>query len=643
MCGITGIYQPFNNSRDLDIPQIIHDMTATLAHRGPDSGDVWVDQSAGIGVGHRRLAVVDLSPSGQQPMVSGSERYIIVYNGEVYNAEELKEEIVNETGKQFRGTSDTEVVLEAVELWGLQKTLSRLIGMFAFAMWDRAERSLIIARDRLGIKPLYWSLHKGTFLFSSELKAFRKYPHFDTTINQLAVSLYLQQNTVPAPNTIYTHANKLRAGSYLEITPDANIKSTNYWSLDNYINTEKYKQSAVDEHDAQYELDSLLSDAVARRMVADVPLGAFLSGGIDSSLVTALMQSNSHRPIKTFSVGFDAGGYNEAEYAKKVAQHIGTDHTELYVTSNEAMDIIPELPGIYDEPFADASQIPTVLISKLTRQHVTVALSGDGGDELFAGYNRYIQAHTLMQKLWHLPVSFRKVIAKALSAVPVIYWDRLISNLPVLYKMSLPGEKIHKFAQVLPTSIESYYPNLISHQYGNGFFSNEVNNAVSSHWTYSAEILSDLIERMQYSDILGYMQDDILTKVDRASMAYSLEVRVPIIDHRVVEFSWRLPEDYKLRNGKGKWILRQLLYKYVPKELIERPKMGFAVPLDSWLRGPLRDWAEGLLSEKTINEAGFINHDVVERRWKEHLSGKRNWQYLIWNILMLHSWHREWA
>jgi asparagine synthase (glutamine-hydrolysing) len=641
MCGIAGVLDPEKRSGRDELTQLAVAMAGSLHHRGPDGQGVWVEPEAGIALGHARLSIIDLSAAGSQPMASASGRYVLSYNGEVYNAAELRAGLEQE-GHRFRGHSDTEVIVEGVSAWGVTDTIERLIGMFAFAVYDRKERVLTLVRDRLGIKPLYWGRLDGRFAFASELKAFRALPGFPPEIDREALASYLCTGYVPAPASIYRGISKLEPGTMLEVRSDGVVRSHTYWSaLDVAVRgkTTPLKVSAVE---AIEQLEALLTDAVTRRMVADVPLGVFLSGGIDSSTVAALMQANSQTPVRSFSIGFDDAAYNEADSAKAVAQHLGTDHTELYVSATRAQSVVPKLPQIYDEPFADVSQIPTYLVSEMTRKHVTVALSGDGGDELFAGYNRYAQGLRAARALQRLPGPLPSAVSQLLSLASPQMWDAIFARFPARVRSRQPGDKLHKLAAVLRADADDYYRVLVS--------------SWAEAWTlvhgaarpdpapFGKDVRSrfkDELAWMQYADMVTYLPGDILTKVDRASMAVSLEARVPLLDHRVVAFAWQLPDDLKIRAGQGKWILRQLLYKYVPKGLVERPKMGFAVPIDAWLRGPLRTWAEELLDPAAMACTGILNPQPIQAKWAEHLSGRRNWQHFIWNVLMFEAWRRS--
>ncbi len=617
-------------------------MSDSLHHRGPDDGGLWVDEEAGIGFGQRRLSIVDLSPAGHQPMVSGDGRFVIVYNGEVYSHEEMRLELAA-LGVRFRGHSDTEVIVEAIAAWGVEATVKRLIGMFAIALWDRRERTLTLIRDRLGIKPVYWRLDGGWLLFGSELKALRADPLWQPEVDQEAVASYLRHNYIPAPRTIYRGVNKLEPGRILTFRAGDAPVENQYWDARAVARAGMAAPLALSDQELTDQLEALLKDAVGRRMVADVPLGAFLSGGIDSSLVVALMQAQSASRVRSFSIGFDEAGYDEAPHAKAVAAHLGTEHTELYVQSAHALEIIPRLAGWYDEPFADSSQIPTFLVSEMTRRHVTVALSGDGGDELFAGYNRYFLGAALWRKLGWIPGPLRRGAAGLIGAVPTGCWDRLAALLPRRFAPPQAGDKARKFADILALADSgAVYRRLVSQWRDPGLLLPGVTEPKGPLWDEAiVREFPDLVPRMQFLDLVTYLPDDILTKVDRASMAVSLEARVPILDHRVVEFAARLPLSARIRDGQGKWLLRRVLDRYVPRRLIERPKMGFGIPLDSWLRGPLRDWSESLLDPAGLAEAG-LDPAPIRQCWQEHLGGARNWQYQIWTILMLQAWRKQW-
>jgi asparagine synthase (glutamine-hydrolysing) len=641
MCGLVG-YLSSKQSSFEETKVVIANMSAKINHRGPDGHGVWNDPEEGIVFAHQRLSILDLSEAGHQPMVSGSGRYVITFNGEVYNHLDIRNQIEAEVGAiKWRGYSDTETLLAGIDSWGLKKTLVQATGMFALSLWDRNEKKLFLARDRIGEKPLYYGWQGeggGTFfLFGSELKALRAHPSFQSNINRDAISLLLRHNCIPAPYSIYQGISKLAPGSILSVSLDnREPKISTYWSAIDIAN--KGITAVHNGSDAKVlsELEVLLKGSIQNQMVADVPLGAFLSGGVDSSLIVALMQQLSTDPVKTFTIGFSENGYNEAEYARAVAKHLKTDHTELYLSPKETIDVIHRLPQIYDEPFSDSSQIPTFLVSQLASQNVTVSLSGDSGDELFCGYNRYLLADQVWNKLSLLPVSLRHILAKLATIISPPAWSAIFSFL----HHGNVGDKIHKAAGVLTSStIDELYLGLISH------WRNPESIVINSTepktiFTGNMSGLSSFnqVEKMMLLDLLTYLPDDILTKVDRAAMAVSLETRIPFLDHKIVEFAWQLPMKFKIRNGESKWALRQILYKYVPKKLIERPKMGFGVPIDSWLRGPLREWAEDLLDESRLRQEGFFNPAPIRQKWEEHLSGRRNWQYQLWDILMFQAW-----
>ncbi len=647
MCGITGFWQVESESRE-DLCHQVSRMAETLAHRGPDDSGAWADPAAGVALGFRRLAILDLSPTGHQPMQSADGRYVTVFNGEIYNYRDLRREL-EQHGQSFRGTSDTEVILEGCSVWGSERTIPRLWGMFALALWDRQERTLLLARDRLGKKPLYYGRSKGAFLFGSELQALRAHPAFQAEVDRDALALYARHGYIPSPHTIYREYHKLPPGHYAIIRKGQPVEPLAYWDPRQVVREGLANRLNVAESEAIEQLDALLRDATARRMIADVPLGAFLSGGIDSSTIVALMQAQSSRPVRTFTIGFYNKGYNEAESARAVAQHLGTDHTELYVTPEEAQAVLPQMPDIYSEPFADASQIPTFLVSKLTRQYVTVSLSGDGGDELFAGYTRYLWTHAIWDKMRYIPASVRQLAAGAIQQTPVNRWDGIYGSmewiLPQRLRQSLPGDKLHKLAGAITArDSDALYRRLVS-------LWKEPEHLVLGGqepvtWLQDSALrdrLPDMTERMMFLDLVTYLPDDILVKVDRASMAVSLEARAPLLDHRVVEWAWRLPLSFRMRNRKSKWLLRQVLYRYVPPQLVERPKTGFGIPIGNWLRGPLRGWAEALLDEGRLRREGFFRPEPIRRAWSDHLEGHRDEQYRLWVVLMFQAWRERWS
>ena len=625
-------------------------MNNAIYHRGPDNSGVWQNNEAGVVFGHQRLSILDLSSAGHQPMKSNSGRFIITYNGEIYNHLELRRdlEIKNPTIK-WKSNSDTETLLEGIENWGLALTLNKIVGMFAFALWDQKDRCLILARDRIGEKPLYFGWQgKGVnkvFLFSSELKALKAHPEFDAQIDMDSVTLQLRYSYIPAPYSIYKNIFKLSPGHYLHLKNNDLKKSLLptskiYWSLTKkaiYGNSNQLTQSIPD---IQNDLEKYLENSVKKQMISDVPLGAFLSGGIDSSIVVSLMQSQSINPIKTFTIGYSEDDYSEAKYAKKIAKHLGTEHTELYVSAESAMEVIPKLPTIYDEPFSDSSQIPTYLVSQLAKQNVKVALSGDGGDELFCGYNRYIMRRRILDSYNFMPLFLRKILASGIYLISPKKWSKISNIIPVFSKYPNFGDKIYKGAKVLEA--RSLY---------------DMYNALCSNWQNPSEVVINgnepslslnkfkkelrnlnSQEQMMAIDFVTYLPDDILTKVDRAAMSLSLETRTPFLDHELIEYVWKIPHFLKLRDGDGKWIIKKILNKYIPKNLTERPKMGFGVPIDTWLRGPLREWAENLISENKLKREGCFNHSLIRQKWTEHLSGKKNWHSDLWDILMFQAW-----
>jgi asparagine synthase (glutamine-hydrolysing) len=645
MCGITGLFDPTGSSA-ADLGALTAAMTATLAHRGPDADGIWVDGEAGIALGHRRLAIVDLTPAGAQPMTSAEERWITVYNGELYNTEDLRAEIEAAGHRvNWRGHSDTEVILEAVTLWGVVEATKRFNGIFALALWDRRERRLWLVRDRLGVKPLYWArLPNGGLLFASELRAMRAHPRFDATVHPQAVAAYLRSACIPAPLTIYRKAWKLPPAHILSVSARADPETIRYWNLRDIAASGQRDLDTRGDEAMIDGLEQLLTDAVGRQMLADVPLGAFLSGGIDSSTVVALMQKQSSRPVRTFSIGFHEKSFDEATHARQVAAHLGTDHTELMVDSASAQAVVGRLPDIYDEPFADASQIPTFLVSELARRDVTVALSGDGGDECFAGYTRYHWIDRLARLTGAMPASLLRGTGAALRMLSTETWDALLSPLPQRLRPRQAGDKIHKASAILPLGgTEEIYRGLVA-QWSDPRAAMPGVEEPPGVWdeTGIARDLPDRVARLRYFDMMHYLPDDILTKVDRASMAVSLEARVPLLDHRVVEYAWRLPRSQLGGARDGKRILRRILHRHVPAGLVERPKSGFGVPVGDWIRGPLSEWASDLLSEPSLQSSGLFDSGVIRQRYREHLSGHRNWQSSLWTILMFQAWHRRW-
>ena len=637
MCGITGFWANEKAPEGLALK-----MAEQIKERGPDDFGCWYCNGGTLALAHRRLSIVDLSPAGHQPMVSDCGQHVLAFNGEIYNHEDIRKELESEVVQiRWRGHSDTEVLLYGLRHWGVEVTLSKLNGMFAFAYWCEQDKALFLARDRIGEKPLYFGRQNGTFFFGSELKALKAHPSFEKKVDRDSLTLYLRHSYIPAPYSIYENISKLKPAHYVVVSGHGQNISDQfcYWDLKKVANSGLENQ-IVDEDKGLEELEVLLKDSVKMRMMADVPLGAFLSGGYDSTIVAALMQVQSVAPVKTFSIGFKESVFNEAQYAKRVSSYLGTEHTELYVDPQQTLDVIPRLPEVYDEPFSDSSQVPTFLVSQLAKQHVTVALSGDGGDELFCGYDRYF----IQKKIWDIvrrvPTSIRPLIAFALEHCPGGLAELLIQALPKTYRVSNVKDRLPKLAEwVNHENFEQFYRHSVSHL-------KESDRIVLGGRSYSTEFeqlagaLSKLKdqEKMMLLDSLTYLPGDILTKVDRASMAVSLEARVPLLDHRLVEYAWRLPLKMKIQHGQGKWPLRKVLYKYVPKEMMERPKQGFGVPIEHWLVGPLRDWAEALLNDSRLKKEGYLHSAPINKMWNEHLSGKRRWHYCLWDVLMFEAW-----
>ena len=635
MCGIAGLWAPDGAGAD-DLKAIVAPMTDALVQRGPDGAGYWVDEEAGVALGHRRLSIVDLSSAGDQPMTSANGRYVITYNGEVYNAPDIARDLGDIA---LRGHSDTEIVLEAIARWGVEPALHRLAGMFALALWDREERALWLVRDRLGIKPLYHARQGGRVYFASELKSLMRAPGFRAEIDAGAVADVLRYAYVPSPGSILSGVAKLAPGHLLKLTADGGEHLHQWWSLEQAATAGPCFGGSLE--DAADELESLLETVVGQHLMSDVPLGAFLSGGIDSSLVVAMMSKVARDPVHTFTIGFAESDYNEADDARAVAGHLGTTHTELILEPDAARAAVPDMVEIFDEPFADSSQVPTYLVSKLAREHVTVALSGDGGDEGFGGYNRYAGIERMWRFSRRFPPALMKTGGRALEMLSPAAWDRIGGLLPESRRPRLFGEKVHKAAGLLAQpSVEAMY------------------DRVTAQWADPASIvgvpandaggvrsppdLPDVVSRLRYWDMMGYLPDDILTKVDRASMAVGLEARVPLLDHRVIEFAWRLPTSLLFDHGAGKQPLRRVLARHVPPRLFERSKMGFAIPIGDWLRGPLRGWAEELLSERSLRDTGLVDPSAIRRAWDDHVSGRRNGQHPIWAVLMLQAWVRHW-
>lgn len=642
MCGIAGVWDQGGLTADLLYAQT-EAMTDAVAHRGPDGSGIWTDPEAGIGLGHRRLAVIDLTPTGAQPMADHSGRFIITYNGEIYNAPELRRDL-NAAGERFTGSSDTEILLAAISRWGLERALPHLVGMFAFALWDRKERTLSLVRDRIGKKPLFWYRRRRLVLFGSEMKALMRHDGFERALNRDAVASYLRHAYVPTPDGIFTDVEKVSPGTFARFHSDGSVTRTVYWDIEQCAEQGLRNPRSITLDDAVVEADSLLRDSAIKRTLSDVPLGVFLSGGIDSSLVAALLQTQGGSPVRTFTVGFAEKAYNEADHARAIATHLGTDHTEMTVTPEDALEVVPKLAEWFDEPFGDSSQIPTYLLSALTRQHVTVALSGDGGDEIAAGYVRHGAIGHWWPKAARYPAAARRIAAGAISAAPRAFWDGLASVTPSSLRPAHAADKAQKFAQLLAArnpidvyrSLTSQWPHPDDLVLG-GQEPKDILDAPGL-----AQRFPDATGLFQYLDMTGYLPDDILCKVDRASMAVALEVRCPLLDHRVIEYFWSLPRSY-LRDGNDrKILLKKVLSRYVPPELYERAKMGFGAPIKQWLRGPLRDWAESLLSADRLRREGVLNEKPIRRAWEDHIAGRADYEHRLWTVLMFQSWRERW-
>lgn len=641
MCGLTGFWQ--SNGAAEQLVSRAHAMAERIHHRGPDGAGVWTDAMTGIALAHRRLAIVDLSAAGHQPMPSASGRFVLTYNGEVYNHLDLRRQLeATDAAPAWRGHSDTETLLACIEAWGVDETLKRSVGMFAFALWDRECGELWLARDRLGEKPLYYGWQGDVFLFGSELKALRAHPGFRAAVDRDAIALLLRHNYVPDPYSIHVGIYKLSPGTWLKLRQgDRSAKPVTYWSLADVAEQGTATPFLGSADEAVDSLGQLLGASVRGQMVADVPLGALLSGGIDSSLIASLMQANSSRPVRTFTIGFEEKAYDEALHARAVAAHLGAEHTELRLSASDALELIPQMPMMYDEPFADSSQLPTHLVMKLARQHVAVALSGDAGDELFGGYNRYFLGPKAWKTMGWMPSSFRRAFGAVFTALPARMLNRGLAVPGRIAGVALPGDKLHKLGHRLRDwhSIDDLYVSLVSEW---SDVSRMLMQTTAPQSLFDARDqwpkLFDPVARMMAMDALTYLPGDILTKVDRAAMAVSLETRAPFLDKNVVEFAWCLPMRMKLRDGKGKWILRQLLDRYLPRALTERPKQGFGIPLDAWLRGPLRDWAESLLSEDRLKRDGYLQPDPIRRTWRRHVRGEASYGYRLWSVLMFQAW-----
>lgn len=648
MCGLAGFFEGGSFSSPTNIESCLKAMTDSIAHRGPDSDGYWYDADKKIALGHRRLAILDLSDAGHQPMRSDNGRYIVAFNGEIYNHLEIRSEIEELDSKvTWKGHSDTETLLKAIQVFGWDAALSKLIGMFAIALWDNTEKQLLIARDRFGEKPLYYGWQNDTFLFGSELKAITKHPAFEKIIEKEAVAILLKHGYIATPYSIWKDIYKLPAAHYLKIDKSSSEPElVCYWSFKDIVEQAQQNRLEVSNHQTLEELEMLLTKSIERQMISDVPLGALLSGGIDSSLVVALMQKVSSIPVKTFSIGFDDPKFDESKHAEAVANHLGTEHTTLIMTPNDMLELVPEISKIYDEPFADSSQLPTTIVSRLAKEHVTVALSGDAGDEIFGGYNRYF----LAPKVWNIyrmfPSPAKKLMLKSAFILKPNQWDAIFGNVFKKGGIAFFGDKLYKLAQRLEgvNSFDDLYLSLVTEKH---HLSKILKFQRTKQPLYMLNdkdqwpSLDNNIERMMALDTLTYLTDDILVKVDRASMSSSLELRAPFLGHNIVEYAWRLPLNKKVRNGKGKWVLRDILDKYVPKSIIDRPKQGFGIPLDDWLRGPLCQWAETLLFSPHLQEHNIFDVDELRSYWKEHLDGRRQLGSSLWSILMFQAWYQE--
>jgi asparagine synthase (glutamine-hydrolysing) len=643
MCGFAGFFDLQAQTPPFMAQAVARRMIATLDHRGPDAEGMWVDAAAGIALAHRRLAIVDLSPAGRQPMADADGRFVVSYNGEIYNWRELRAELEG-LGRRFRSSSDTEVLVEGCAVWGVEATVRRLNGIFAAAIWDVEERRLWLVRDPLGVKPLFYGRFGAVWLFASQPKALQPHPAFDGELDRDALTAYLRYAYVPAPYSAFRHVRKLPPGGLLRLDPDGGETLTIYWDALEMATRAAADPLDLSDDEAADRLEALLRDAVGRQMVADAPLGAFLSGGIDSATVAAQMQAQSDRPVQTFTIGFGDGDYDESAAAEAVARHLGTEHTTLRAEPADALELVDRLHDWFDEPFADASQLPTLLLSRLTRGHVTVALSGDGGDELFAGYNRYLWGARLWQECGGWPAGMRRAVSRGLAGFSPASVDRAFSLLPARLRPRQAGLKLQKLAYGIGacSSPDALYRRLVGQWNGPARLVPGATEPEPAHSDAAyAAAAPDVVERMQLRDLTTYLPDDVLAKVDRASMAYGLEARVPLLDLRLVEFAWRLPLRFKLRDGTSKWLLRRVLARHVPPALFERPKSGFAVPIADWLRGPLRDWAEDLLDPQAMAHDGLPAPGPVRALWAQHLAGKTDGSGPLWTALSLLAWRRR--
>ena len=643
MCGITGFISfELNN---IIFKESINNMANKLINRGPDDQGIWCDPNLGIAMAHRRLSIVDVSTAGHQPIFSGCERFCMTFNGEIYNHHDLR--LALPESINWRGHSDSETLINAISFWGLKKTLKEIVGMFAFVIWDRYKKKLIMVRDRLGEKPLYYGYVGKNLVFASELKAIEVFPNFKKRINRKSLEMYLKFGYIPAPYSIYENIYKLLPGNFIEFSlEDINSKNTpkssKYWSFESIAEVQQSNTYLSSDNESIDYLENLLKNTISGQLLGDVPIGAFLSGGIDSSSVVGIMQNQSSNPVNTFTVGFDEFGYDESKIAKEISSYFGTNHKDFILSPNDALDIIPKLHDIYDEPFSDVSQIPTFFLSKFASEHVKVCLSGDGGDESFCGYYRHIAGPKIWRTLRYIPFPLRRIIVKFIQIFPISSWDSFYyyceTFLPKYLRINSPGLKLQKLSELINTNslFELYLSLISSWQSPENIILNS--NSIETNYPFKNLKLNDYHHELMYMDSINYLPNDILVKLDRAAMASSLETRLPFLDHRLIEFSWRIPLGMKLRNKKSKWLLRQVLKRYLPENLIDRPKAGFSVPIAGWLRGPLKSWAENLMDDKLIESQGYFSVIPIKKKWQEHLSGKQDWSQQLWTILIFQSW-----
>jgi len=645
MCGISGVFIKNKQSQLTQLEAVVSEMKAAITHRGPDDSGIWCDYQSGIALAHNRLSIIDLSASGHQPMVSSSGRYVISFNGEIYNFNEIRKEITSENENvSWHGNSDTEVLLNCIDVFGLEITLNKIVGMFAFAVWDKKDKQLILVRDRMGEKPLYYGFIDGNFVFSSELKSISSSSYFKPSIDKESVDIYFTYGYIPAPHSIYKDIRKLRPGTGLKVLWEKqHVEEFEYWSLLKVAKDSQSDMLEINDDEAVALFDSTIGESVKSQNVADVPLGAFLSGGIDSSLIVAMLQKHSRYAVKTFSIGFNNKEYNEAKFAKRIAKYLETDHTELYLSEVDAIQGMKQVAKVYDEPFADSSQLPTLMVSRLASDDVTVALTGDGGDEIFGGYNRHVLANGLVNKIERIPAPLKSIARGCLEIIRQEEADSLNTLLrpllPQKFKVMQLGNKLQKLSQILKTdNIYDYYEELLRNSHISNRSKNRISDLYANIQNFKLNEIGSYTNQVMLLDSLIYLPNDILCKVDRAAMSTGLETRTPLLDHRLIELSWRLPDRFKVRDNKGKWVLRKILEKYIPNELIERPKTGFAIPIAQWLAGPLKEWVNDLLNRFKNNEEEYFSYEIINRSWEEHLKGKKDHSQFIWSILVFQEW-----